>query len=262
MYKSLFSLLCVLTLGLGFGFSQTQSNEFTEEKLLFTKMPDLELMTTQGPQKLSDFYNKTPLIVAPIYTRCTGVCNPLVMALSEQIKKLNPKSAYRFVIISFDPRDNVADMQKMAAKMSLNKDVHWAFVTTKNIAKMNAAIGLDPKYDQKSGQFDHQPLVVGVNQNGYIVKRLVGLRSISDLKDMVEEVSGEFIASYPLPHKNQLFSCFAYDPKTGKRTLSVGMLLFVVPSIIGMMILVWFARVSKKNRKAKELDNQTTSGEV
>jgi hypothetical protein len=72
--------------------------------------------------------------------------------------------------------------------------------------------------------------------------RLLAGGSISSgrLDDLVREVSGEFVASYPLPGRVR-FRCVQFDPATGRITLEWGFALLLVPmAVTAVTTLVMF----------------------
>lgn len=66
---------------------------------------------------------------------------------------------------------------------------------------------------------------------------------------MLKEINNEFIVSYPLPRKNMLFSCFTYNPTTGKSELSIGLLVMLAPALITFIIVLSLIKLGKKQRK-------------
>ena len=83
-------------------------------------------------------------------------------------------------------------------------------------------------------------MLVGI-RDGRLVRLLVG-GSISSarLDGLVREVSGEFVASYPLPGRVR-FRCIQFDPATGRVTLDWGFALLLVPmAVTAVTTLVMF----------------------
>ncbi len=74
-------------------------------------------------------------------------------------------------------------------------------------------------------------MLAGV-RDGRLVRLLVG-GSIGSgrLNELVREVSGEFVASYPLPGRVR-FRCVQFDPATGRVTLDWGFALLLVPMAV------------------------------
>lgn len=230
---------------------QAQASEynFSEEENINTKIADIQLNTSNGRMVLSNMYNTSPVLIALVFSRCTGICSPFLLQLSDNLRTLQLKANFKVLVVSFDPADSASDLEKMDERFGVHKKGDWTFATTKQIDELNSSVGFRPIWDSVRKQFDHDALLVGVNENGYITKKLIGLRGIRDLKMMIQSVHNEFIPSYPLPQKNNLLSCFSYDPATGKRKLSFGLLILILPVVVTGILILWLAIRSKKWRR-------------
>lgn len=227
-------------------FAQDNGYNYSEEEKLYKSIANIELNTLEGRRKFSEIYDKSPVILAMIFTKCTGVCSPFMSTLSKSIKKLNSKENFKILVVSFDPTDSIADMKTYAEAFRLDKDAHWIFATTPDIDSLNSSIGFNPKWDEEKKQFDHDALLVGINGNGYIVKKLTGVRGPDELQLMIKEINNGFVLSYPLPRENMLFSCFTYDPKTGTKKPSLGLLILVLPVVMAVLIVGGLAFFRRK----------------
>lgn len=248
MFKG-FLLFSLTIFSLGNSFSQTTTEySLIEESKLFTKIPDIDINTPDGQYNISDFYDKSPIILALVFTRCTGICSPLLSKLAENIRILNTEEKFRVLVLSFDPADSVGNMQELSKRFRLSENKQWTFATTKQIDSMNISFNFKPVWDSIIQQFDHEALLVGINQNGYIVKKLVGLRDANALKSLIKAINNEFIISYPLPNEKMILSCFTYDPVTGKKTPSIGLLFFLLPAALLAIVLIALAHYAKRNK--------------
>lgn len=229
----------------------TKSNEYnlSEENKVYSKVNNVTLYTKDGNYKLSELCDRTPIIMAFIFSRCAGICSPFLSGLADNFEKIDTKLKYKILVISFDPRDSVKDMDNIAQRFSLDKNDKWIFATTDQIDTLNASIGFNPIWNEKNLQYDHEALLVGINENGYIKKKLTGLRGTDELSKMISEINNEFIPAYPLQRENMLFSCFTFDPKTGKTQLSYGLLVMAVPAISTLLLIIWFATKKPNNSK-------------
>ena len=222
--------------------SQSTDYNFLEETNLYTKVSDINLMTTKGVIKLSEIYDKTPVMLTLVFTRCVGICSPFLNNLTEKINELKTDENFRVLVISFDPEDGVEDMVKMANRYERLDDDQWIFAVSDQIDELNTSIGFFPVWDSSRQQFDHDALLVGINENGFITKKLLGIRDQQAILSVIKEINNAFIISYPLPRENMLFSCFTYDPSTGKKKASFGLLILMLPAIITLFMLFWFSQ--------------------
>lgn len=218
---------------------QSAVNGFEEENNIYEKVYDAKLnFNKDEAQTMAQLYGKKPILLALIYTRCSGICNPFLVQLKENLQFKTDTGNFRVLVLSFDPRDTRQDMQQLAQWLNLENNQQWIFATTADIEKLNLSVGFKPSWDSSRSQYDHDALLVGINQEGYITKKLIGLRSKPDVELMISSVNDVFSPSYRLPGKNQLFSCFNYNPQTGKNTLGLGLLILALPAILSLLLVL------------------------
>lgn len=248
MYKSIFiGILSFFTSG-ATGQSGLSGYNFSEETALYRKIAPVEIITGEGEKNISDLYKEAPLILAMVYTRCTGVCSPLLLRLAESLRDISAKERFRIAVISFDQADSLRDMLHLEKYFSGEKDNRWTFAITPQIDTLIRSIEFTPTWDSVTRQFDHEALLVGINQEGYVVKKLSGLRDNKDILSMVKEINGAFVPSYPVPGSETFFSCFTYNPATQKRQPAWGLLLLVSPVVLTLSIIGIFAlKYRRKN---------------
>ncbi len=146
-------------------------------------------------------------------------------------------------MLSFDPRDDMEQMKNYGNRFVIVDKEKWLFAITPDIDTLLASIGFDPIWDSTRQQYEHEALLVGINENGHVARKLLGLRSAQDLDLLLREINNEFIPSYPLPNKNMIFSCFTYDPITGKKKPSWGLLVLLIPAVLtGLLITILSTR--------------------
>ena len=225
-----------------FAKAQSSATGMAEETNIYEKVFDAPLRTSAGATTtVREVYRQRPTLVALVFTRCAGICSPFLLQLKDNLK-LSGNKSFNVLVISFDPRDNLDDMGAMARKFGLENDPQWVFATTDSIGQFIQSIGFRPVWDNASQQYDHDALLVGVNAEGYITKKLIGIRGGHDLDLIIASVNNVFTPTYRLPNKNALFSCFNYDPKTGKNTPGLGLLFIALPAIITVLLLVFISR--------------------
>jgi protein SCO1/2 len=205
-----------------------------ETRLLNTLLPDVTLTTADGTRiALSTLSQAKPLVLGFVFTRCSGVCSPFLRSWRTADQALSRGSAIHRVVLSFDPRDTTADIRAAAAHVGGSNDPDWTFAIAApdEVRKLTEATGFWYEWDEARQQFDHPAMLAGV-RDGRLVRLLVG-GSISSgrLDELVREVSGEFVASYPLPGRVR-FRCVQFDPVSGEVTLDWGFALLLVPVVV------------------------------
>ncbi|HUH73531.1 MAG TPA: hypothetical protein VLZ75_03895 [Chitinophagales bacterium] len=246
MYKNyIFSVVafCLITIANG----QTVSTDLKEEENIYEKIYDAPLnIVGESSLQFHELYSTNPLLLALNFTRCSGVCNPFLLQLKESLELKD--NSYNVLVLSFDSRDDLKDMKRLAESLQLDNNSQWKFATTSKIEELNQSISFFPVWDSTKSQFDHDALLVGINNEGYITKKLIGIRQGHDLDLLIASVNNIFSPTYRLPNKNALFSCFNYDPTTGKNKPGLGLLFIALPALITILILIIISLFTKRNK--------------
>ncbi|MBP9926085.1 MAG: SCO family protein [Cyclobacteriaceae bacterium] len=241
MFKSIIFTLITICLAL-IANAQPASTGMEEETNIYEKIfaaplnvKDKQWMT------FDELYHQKPLLVAFIFTRCSGICSPFLLQLKDNLQLNANDKSFNILVISFDPRDNLEDMNNMAHRFGLENNPQWIFAVTDSIEQLNQSISFHPIWDSATAQFDHDALLVGINREGYITKKLIGMREKHDIDLLISSVNNVFAPTYRLPNKNSLFSCFNYDPITGKNTPGLGLLFIALPAVLTVLLLIFIS---------------------
>ena len=223
-----------------------------EERLLNTVVPDILLTTATGTRvTLSQIAHGRPLLLGFVFTRCAGVCSPFLTSWRSADRALPEGRRYLRLVLSFDPRDTVTDMSTLAHHHALDHNDDWTFAVgdPKDIRRLADATGFWWAWDESRQQFDHSAMLAGI-RDGRLVRLLVGGSITSArLDELVREVSGEFVRSYPLPGRVP-FRCFRYDPATGRTSIDWGFGLLLIPmAATGIGTLAMFAAGARLRAK-------------
>ena len=225
----------------------------SEERLLNTAVPDISLITGAGGHvTLSQIAHGKPLLLAFVFSRCTGVCSPFLTSWRSADRALGQGREYSRLVLSFDPRDTAADMSMFARHHALDHHDDWTFAIADptDVRRLAEATGFWWTWDEQQQQFDHAAMLAGI-RDGRLVRLLVGGSITSArLDELVREVSGEFVRSYPLPGRVP-FRCVRYDPATGRTTLDWGFALLLIPiAATSMGTLAMFAAGARMRNRA------------
>ena len=240
----MFKYFIFIIIALSFFFTQLAraqiaSTGFEEENKIYEKVYDARLNLNNGDNRtLAQLCTRKPVILALVFTRCSGICNPFLVQLKENLQFKTDTGNFCVLVLSFDPRDTRGDMVNLSKSLNLENNKQWLFATTEDIGKLNRSVGFDAVWDSIRSQYDHDALLVGINKEAYITKKLIGIRNKSDLELLIRSVNDVFSPSYRLPNENQLFSCFNYNPETGKNTPGLGLLFLALPAIITVLLLL------------------------
>ncbi|MBP7184679.1 MAG: SCO family protein [Saprospiraceae bacterium] len=250
MYKNIVFIVIVCLIRSFYSIGQPENSGWKEEANIYQKVYDAPLIGNNLNESSSLYHivNKSPTILALIFTRCTGVCNPFLLQLKEKLQWETDYKNFNIVVVSFDPRDTQEDMVEVAKRFGLEKDKRWFFVITESIENLNKSIGFNPVWDSSRKQYDHDALLVGVNTEGYITKKLIGLRDEHELSLLISSINDVFTPTYQLPNKNKIFSCFNYNAKTGKNTPGLGLLFIAMPALVTLLLLLSINYIVRANR--------------
>jgi cytochrome oxidase Cu insertion factor (SCO1/SenC/PrrC family) len=223
----------------------------SEERLLNTAVADIGLTTATGTRvTLLQIAEGRPLVLTFVFTRCAGVCSPFLMAWRAADRAVG-KQAYSRLVVSFDPRDTKDDMYALQQHLGLKESDNWTLAVgdPDDVRRLASAIGFWWDWDESRQQFDHPAMLAGIRK-GRLVRLLVGGTVTSArLDELVREVSGEFVPSYPLPGRVP-FRCVQFNAATGRMTLDWGFGLLLVPvAATSVATFVMFAAGARVRRK-------------
>ncbi|MBV6442515.1 MAG: hypothetical protein EPGJADBJ_04233 [Saprospiraceae bacterium] len=241
MFKSIFCGLSIFCLG-AVARAQGPGYVFSEEDKIYQKVADVNIAYDGEVRSLSGLYSQGPVVIALIYTRCSGVCNPFLLQVKENMLVADSDERSRVLVVSFDPRDGSGEMRRLAIRYGLDNDGGWIFATTPQISELINSVGFNPVWDSVRAQFDHEALLVGINDEGFITRKLTGLRDFNAFTSLLRSIRNEFILSYPLPNENMVFSCFSYNPETGKNQPGTGLLLLLLPALLSLVVVFVLSR--------------------
>ncbi len=228
--------------------AQVTQNGWKEERQVYQKVFDAKLdIDEQRSATILQLAQTKPLIIAMVFTRCTGVCSPFLLQFKENLQMIEKKN-FNVVVISFDTRDSLKDMAMLAQIFDLKTNPQWTFAVTDAIDSLSSSIGFDPVWDEKRQQFEHDAIAVGVNTEGIITKKLIGMRNSKDLELLIKSIEGAFSPSYRLPGKSNLFSCFNYNPQTGRNMPGLGLLFIAIPAVVTFLLVVVINLLTKNYR--------------
>jgi protein SCO1/2 len=235
-------------------FGSPSNEPPNEDRYVYRQVPDIQIKTTSGPEtSLSAFWQQKPVLLTMIFTRCAGVCSPFLHSLKSAAADAGGLGKdYRVLVLSFDPKDTVADMHVMADSIGVRSDPDWIFgvASPSDIQQLAAASGFWFRWDASIQQYDHPSLVVAVDR-GRVVRMLAGATVPSaSLREVVQEMRGKFVASYAIAGK-VAFRCFEYDPQSGRYSLDWGVLLMLLPAAGGILATIWAFFLSRQRRPSR-----------
>jgi protein SCO1/2 len=233
-----------------------------QERLLYGAVPDIQLTTSAGARvTLSEASRGRPMLLSFVFTRCAGVCSPLMRSWRSAERSVRRPAAYSRLVLSFDPRDTPGDMAILAHHLEVEPGEDWTFAVASpdDVRRLADATGFWYEWDGNLNQFDHPAMLVGI-RNGRLVRLLVGGSITSArLDELVREVSGVFVASYPLPSRAR-FRCVQFDETTGRVVLDWGFALLLVPVFSTSMATMGLFMAGARSRRSRRRHEDTAVG--
>lgn len=247
------TVIFIVFFSLGEARAQIEKKPVNEDGFLYHTVPDILIDTGSNSIHLSDLWNTKPLLLTFVYAECKGICTPYLKSFDNAVSSLGGIGKdYQVVILSFDTTDNLKRM-KLFCKMAGLSAVHPYILATTDSADLHRIMKATGFWYQKSdstGQYDHPAEIAGINR-GQVRRILTGAQvSAARLNEVVEELQGNYVRSYPLTSDNIWFRCFQVDPVTGKSQLSWGFLILFFPFLFTLLstFAIFFIRKMKFNQ--------------
>lgn len=187
-----------------------------QEKLGVRVPLDLEFIDENGQSvKLAELVDR-PTILAPVYYRCSNVCNLLQGGLAEVFPKLDIKpGSVRIISVSFDATETPKVAQgSRRIYQALLRDAfpsdQWSFLTgdQQNIDRLLDAIGYHVVRD--GIEFIHPVVIAVLAPDGKIVRYLYGTRFLPMDVSLALLEASEGRVGNTISRIARI--CFSYDP--------------------------------------------------
>ena len=213
-------------------------------------VPDLVLTDADGHRlSLSSQWHDRPVLLALVFSRCAGICSPMLASLRSAETALGARPRYRTVVVSFDARDTPSDMAEWADRLGVRDGGDWTLAVADRgrVEGLASAVGFWSSWDAQRQQFDHPALLVAIAR-GRVVRLLVGgTVPPVRLQEVLRELDGDFVAQYPLPGR-VLVRCFQYDPARGRVAIDWGFLLLMLPAGFTLVATLGIFAAARRRR--------------
>ncbi len=207
---------------------------------------------------LRDYFGEKPVILVLAYFHCPMLCTMVLNGLSEALREIpfTIGKEFNVLTVSFNPRET----WQLAAAKKRTYIAHygrpgaaegWHFLTGKqeSIDKLTQAVGFHYVYDAQKDQYYHPAGIMVLTPAGKVSRYFYDVRFVPrDLKLGLMDASADKIGS---PTDQVLLYCCQYDPKTGKYSANVMMLVRAggVLTIVGLTVMVGFLMYYQRRRQ-------------
>ena len=248
---------------------------------------DLVLRGSDGREfALGEFMDdERPLVVVLAYYECPMLCSLVLNGSLDVLKKLGageggaeprlPGKDYRFLVVSFDPRDSteVAGQKRASYVEAFGEatgttapgpeSFEFATGSEQEVARLSDLLGFRYRWDESEQQYAHAAGMFVVSPAGKLTGTLTGITfDASDVRTALADAARGHART---PLKSVLLYCFQYNPKTGKYVLAAGRAMRVgaAVTIAGVVVmLLWLSRGRRRRGEDDEQSARNTTGLV
>lgn len=246
-YACLLWILLVWLLLSGFNFPE-------EKKFLAQKAADIAVFDAKGNSyNLFSLIRNKPLIISPVYTKCSSMCGLISNGVHTVINDLGSLgNDFSVVSFSFDSSDTKEDLAFYEDRWKMDGK-NWKTISAseENIQALMSSIGYQYDYNPQTKEFNHPSILIVLTPSGKISRYVYGLNpSKKDIRLAVIEAMAE--KARPGIINGFYLHCFGYDPvlKTYKIdwrfiiSTSAGLLMI---SIVSWIFIKSFIVVKEPN---------------
>jgi len=243
--------------------------------------PDIMVRDASGKdRRIAEFFDgERPVILVMAYYTCPLLCTKVLNELQQSINRvsLDLGKDYRIVTVSFDHRDTT---DKAAGKRALYLTGYretvgeqwWEFCTTEpeHSKRLAEAVGYHYRYLPDVAEYAHPSALIFVTPKGVVSSYIENL--VFDPRDVKMALMDAGEGRVGGIFDRVVFTCFMYDPKTGKYKIHpmVVMRLIGSATVIGLAAtvagLAWTGSGRRRRRRDEAMrqdgDDAAMSGTV
>lgn len=215
-----------------------------EDLFIGKEVADVRVKTLSGEVRLKEFIEGKPTALLFAYYTCDTVC-PITAENLYKLSKNLPKD-YRYVVLSFDERDNLNTMKEFMQKnfRTTNLPDNWlvGILSKEDIRAITQSVGYKFYFIDRDKIFIHPNVTVFLSPEGRVMRYLYG----TFLRD--KDISLAFVdAQREKPSINNIvdlaiLACYRYD-HTRSRYVIDPTLIFAgigIFGVIGTFTLAYF----------------------
>ncbi len=221
-----------------------------EDLYIGKEVPDVKVKTPRGEVSFREFIKGKPTALLFAYYTCDSVC-PISAEHLYKVSK-NLSEDYRYVVLSFDDRDNFQTMRDFMLKnfKTTEPPSNWlvGLLSKEDIRKLTQAVGYKFYYIDRDKIFIHPNATIFLSPDGKVMRYLYG----AFLRE--KDVSLAFIdAQRERPSVNRLvdlaiLACYRYDHARSRYVIDPT-LIFAGMGLFGLFATLSLAYFYNRNRK-------------
>lgn len=188
-----------------------------------------------------------PVVLMLAYYDCPLLCDMMLESVSSSLAELSirPGDHYRVLIVSIDPENTTDQAAKKRDRflgawgtpLTDDQSAAITFATSRaeSVTALAAQVGYHYKYLPESGEFSHPPALMFLKPDGTLHTTLIGVGT--DPRQVMLAITDAADGKPASLFQQVLFSCFSYDPHTGRYTATAWGIMRVVGVTTGVVVL-------------------------
>jgi protein SCO1/2 len=219
-----------------------------EEFFLGKEIPDAKVLTLNGTKRLKEFMDGKPTALIFAYYTCETAC-PLTV--NNVLKASKSKFAdYRFVVLSFDERDNLETLKAFVDKNFGGKaPENWlvGLLSKEDIRRLTEATGYKFYYVPRDKIFIHTSAIIFISPSGKITRYLYGaFPTERDLRLAFADAQKEKPTLSNIIDL-ALLACYRYDSARSKYVIDPTVIFALLG--VSLVVLTFSLGIYYKTRK-------------
>lgn len=201
------------------------------------------------------FSNHRPVILAPVYFGCPGLCDTMLEGLGQTLAKLHGQNAgYRLLVVSINPEERsplaLSKKRSTLARAGLTEHSaeasQWSFLTGSqaSIEQLSQSIGFQYHYDSLSRTYQHPSGLVVLTPSGKVSKYFFGTRFEPQAVETYLQTAGKERRSSLV--EQILVLCSHYDPSSSRMGHEILLVLRVAAGATTLLIFVLLLRLHRR----------------
>ncbi len=221
-----------------------------EDLYIGKEIANVKVRTLKGEVSLKEFISNKPTALLFAYYTCNTACPITAQNLYKVSKSLSKD--YRYVILSFDERDNLETMKNFMLKNFGTTDLpeNWlvGLLSKEDIRRITQSVGYKFYYIDRDKIFIHPNATIFLSPEGKVMRYLYG----SFLRD--KDVKLAFIdAQREKPSINNLvdlaiLACYRYDHNRSRYIIDP-MVIFGGLGLLGLFSTLSIAYIYSRHKK-------------
>ncbi|MCP4943458.1 MAG: SCO family protein, partial [Planctomycetaceae bacterium] len=146
-----------------------------EARHLGAAVPNVTVLTADGPRELYDLIDEKPTIVQLAYYSCTHTC-PMTLRNLASLGVDESSSDYQMIVLSFDVNDTVETMQAVQSTLDHVPD-NWKFglLPAEDVTRLTESVGFNFFFSERDQTFVHPAVLVFLSPQGEVMRYLYGI---------------------------------------------------------------------------------------